>query len=81
MQRLAQEHGAEVVTTAPTVPYQLVLSGGEDMTIDSAADYPSNKKVCGGGCFVGGGGSVVRVMGLVQWSVVEVAMAWAEGFG
>ncbi len=43
-QRLEQEHGASVITTAPTVPYALDLFGGARLEIEN----PS--QVCCGHC-------------------------------
>ena len=35
LQRLEQEHGASVITTAPTVPYALDLFGGQRLEIQN----------------------------------------------
>ena len=35
LQRLEQEHGASVITTAPTVPYALDLFGGQRLDIQN----------------------------------------------
>jgi GTP-binding protein LepA len=40
-ERLEREHGIEVVQTAPTVPYQVLTSGGEAVEVDSAGDLPA----------------------------------------
>ncbi|MEW5309621.1 MAG: hypothetical protein WDW38_001499 [Sanguina aurantia] len=40
MQRLQQEHGSDVVSTTPTVPYKLHLEDGSVMTLERASDYP-----------------------------------------
>lgn len=45
LQRLEQEHGSSVVSTAPTVPYRLDLGGGRSLGLESAADYPTEGKV------------------------------------
>eukprot|EP00878_Enallax_costatus_P030694 GHUV01033471.1.p1 GENE.GHUV01033471.1~~GHUV01033471.1.p1 ORF type:complete len:237 (+),score=75.25 GHUV01033471.1:242-952(+) len=54
LQRLQQEHKAEVISTAPTVPYELELARDsqqqpsgelERIVIESAADYPKGRKV------------------------------------
>ncbi|MHC4984454.1 MAG: translation elongation factor 4, partial [Planctomycetota bacterium] len=37
-ERLEREHGAEVVQTAPTVPYQVATKKGETIEVDSAGD-------------------------------------------
>lgn len=52
LQRLEQEYGASVISTAPTVPYELQVSGSaggshgvETIRIDSPTQYPRNRKV------------------------------------
>lgn len=62
LQRLQQEHKAEVISTAPTVPYELELAREaqhqleqpEHVIIESVADYPKGRKVtpCSSGIFV-----------------------------
>lgn len=44
-QRLEQEFGAAVVTTTPMVPYSLQMPDGSEVTLESAADFPLDKKV------------------------------------
>ncbi|GFR41154.1 hypothetical protein Agub_g1818, partial [Astrephomene gubernaculifera] len=44
-QRLEQEFGASVVTTTPTVPYVLEMPDGTSVTLESAAEYPLDKKI------------------------------------
>lgn len=44
-QRLEQEHNAEVIVTAPTVPLKVELSTGEELTIESPADFPSRDRL------------------------------------
>ncbi|KAG2442751.1 hypothetical protein HXX76_002832 [Chlamydomonas incerta] len=44
-QRLEQEFGAAVVTTTPMVPYTLQMPDGTEMTLESAADFPLDKKI------------------------------------
>jgi GTP-binding protein LepA len=39
-ERLEREHGVEVVQTAPTVPYQVLKTGGEVVEVDSAGELP-----------------------------------------
>ena len=39
-ERLEREYNVEVVQTAPTVPYQVVLKTGETVEVDSAGDLP-----------------------------------------
>lgn len=41
-QRLEQEHGAQVITTTPTVPYIFEYSDGSKLTIQNPAALPSN---------------------------------------
>lgn len=43
-ERLEREHKIEVVQTAPTVPYEVVLSDGTIKTIDSASELPDPSK-------------------------------------
>jgi hypothetical protein len=46
LQRLQQEYAASVISTAPTVPYELDLQGaGDRVRLESIADYPRNTKV------------------------------------
>jgi translation elongation factor EF-4 len=55
LQRLQQEHAADVISTAPTVPYEIELAGdpqqqqqqGEKqrLVLESVAEYPRNQKV------------------------------------
>jgi translation elongation factor EF-4 len=45
LERLAQEHRAAVISTAPTVTYHLQLAGGEELVLDNMTDYPRDKKV------------------------------------
>ena len=44
-ERLEREHNVEVVQTAPTVPYQVELMGGELQEVDSAGDLPDPSKI------------------------------------
>ncbi len=39
-ERLEREHGIEVVQTAPTVPYEVLLKDGSTVEVDSAGDLP-----------------------------------------
>jgi GTP-binding protein LepA len=39
-ERLEREFGLELITTAPTVEYHVVLRNGEDMTVDNPAHLP-----------------------------------------
>ncbi len=43
-ERLEREHKIEVIQTAPTVPYEVVLAGGQVITIDSASELPDPSK-------------------------------------
>jgi GTP-binding protein LepA len=43
-ERLEREHKIEVVQTAPTVPYEVVLTDGSLKTIDSASELPDPSK-------------------------------------
>lgn len=53
LQRLQQEYAASVISTAPTVPYELEVQGGTDrIRLESIAEYPRNTKV-GLGSFFG----------------------------
>lgn len=45
LERLAQEHRAAVISTAPTVTYRLQLAGGEELVLDNMTEYPRDKKV------------------------------------
>jgi len=44
-ERLEREYDVEVVQTAPTVPYQVLLVGGELREVDSAGDLPDPSAV------------------------------------
>jgi translation elongation factor EF-4 len=45
LQRLDQEHGAAVVSTPPTVPYELEVAGQEGrLRLESPAAYPKSGK-------------------------------------
>jgi len=46
-ERLEREHKIEVIQTAPTVPYEVVLSDGTIKTIDSASELPDQSKYVG----------------------------------
>jgi GTP-binding protein LepA len=39
-ERLEREHGLDVVQAAPTVPYQVLLTNGKTVEVDSAGDLP-----------------------------------------
>ncbi len=43
-ERLEREHKIEVIQTAPTVPYEVVLTDGTIKTIDSASELPDPSK-------------------------------------
>lgn len=47
LQRLQQEYAASVISTAPTVPYELEVQGGKEerVVLESIAEYPRNTKV------------------------------------
>jgi GTP-binding protein LepA len=44
-ERLEREHGVDVVQTAPTVPYQVLLVTGEVVEVDSAGELPDVSKI------------------------------------
>jgi len=44
-QRLEEEFGAEVIVTAPTVPYQVTLNTGDTVTVSSAAEFPDSAMI------------------------------------
>ncbi|KAL5635426.1 hypothetical protein ACGC1H_004276 [Rhizoctonia solani] len=39
-QRLEDEYGAQVIVTAPTVPYRLVLRNGQEKEVSNPVDFP-----------------------------------------
>ncbi|KNC55090.1 GTP-binding protein LepA [Thecamonas trahens ATCC 50062] len=42
-QRLESEHGADVILTAPSVPYRVVLAGGEEVLVETGAAWPASE--------------------------------------
>ncbi len=44
-ERLEREYDLDLVTTAPTVVYEIVTTGGEVVTIDNPADLPEPSKI------------------------------------
>jgi GTP-binding protein LepA len=44
-ERLEREHGVEVVQTAPTVPYQVLLATDKVVEVDSAGDLPEEGEI------------------------------------
>ena len=44
-ERLEREHGVEVVQTAPTVPYQVLLATDKVVEVDSAGDLPEESEI------------------------------------
>ncbi len=44
-ERLEREYGLSLLTTAPSVEYQLTTTGGEEMLIDNPADLPDPSKI------------------------------------
>ncbi|KAK9810141.1 hypothetical protein WJX72_005508 [[Myrmecia] bisecta] len=46
-QRLEQEHGASLITTAPTVPYMLEHSDGSKTEIQNPSQFPLGQKLAG----------------------------------
>lgn len=54
LQRLEQEHGASVITTAPTVPYALDLYGGARLEIQNPSQVRACLR-CWRRCFAGPG--------------------------
>jgi GTP-binding protein LepA len=72
LQRLQQEHSADVISTAPTVPYEIELAGDpqqqqqqggakekQRLVLESVAEYPRNQKVRWCCCRLVPGGSAV----------------------
>eukprot|EP00193_Tetraselmis_chui_P013509 CAMPEP_0177788492 /NCGR_PEP_ID=MMETSP0491_2-20121128/22154_1 /TAXON_ID=63592 /ORGANISM="Tetraselmis chuii, Strain PLY429" /LENGTH=564 /DNA_ID=CAMNT_0019310111 /DNA_START=897 /DNA_END=2591 /DNA_ORIENTATION=+ len=47
LQRLEQEYGASVITTAPTVPFILHFPGGSTQEIQNPSDFPVGVKLSG----------------------------------
>lgn len=45
-QRLEQEYGVLIIVTSPTVPYRVVLTNGEEMTLDNPSKFPEQIKIC-----------------------------------
>ena len=41
--RLRQEHGASIIITPPTVPFQVVYKDGKQVTINNPAHFPSDE--------------------------------------
>ena len=39
-ERIEREFSLEIITTAPSVVYQLTLTGGEELQIDNPTNYP-----------------------------------------
>eukprot|EP00744_Colponema_vietnamica_P019314 GILI01027316.1.p1 GENE.GILI01027316.1~~GILI01027316.1.p1 ORF type:complete len:390 (-),score=97.57 GILI01027316.1:58-1062(-) len=44
-QRLEQEHASPVIVTVPTVPYRVKLLTGEEVMVESAAEFPDPIKI------------------------------------
>lgn len=44
-QRLEQEHSANIITTAPTVPCRINLPSGETLQLENPAEFPIHAKV------------------------------------
>ncbi|CCO27728.1 Translation factor GUF1, mitochondrial [Rhizoctonia solani AG-1 IB] len=44
-QRLEDEYGAQVIVTAPTVPYRLVLRNGDEKEVSNPVDFPEPGEV------------------------------------
>ncbi|CAE6523278.1 unnamed protein product [Rhizoctonia solani] len=44
-QRLEDEYGAQVIVTAPTVPYRLVLRNGQEKEVSNPVDFPEPGEV------------------------------------
>jgi len=44
-ERLEREHGVEVVQTAPTVPYQVLMRDGKVREVDSAGELPEPSRI------------------------------------
>jgi len=40
--RLRQEHGASIIITPPTVPFQIVYKDGKEVVINNPADFPDD---------------------------------------
>jgi len=45
LQRLKQEYGIEVITTAPSVPYKVVCRNGEVLMLSNPSDFPDEDKI------------------------------------
>jgi GTP-binding protein LepA len=44
-ERLEREYDLDIIATAPSVEYRLVLTSGEELVIDSPADLPDEEKI------------------------------------
>ena len=44
-ERLEREFDLSIVLTAPSVAYNLVMSGGEEMVLDNPSEYPDAAKI------------------------------------
>jgi GTP-binding protein LepA len=44
-ERLEREYGLELIASAPTVPYQIKLTSGEELSINSPSEYPDASRV------------------------------------
>jgi GTP-binding protein LepA len=44
-ERLEREYGLDLITTAPSVEYEVVLTNGEKITIDSPSELPDRQKI------------------------------------
>lgn len=45
LQRLNQEYGAEVIATAPTVPYLITTEDGEEQLVNNPSSFPESGKI------------------------------------
>ena len=44
-QRLQQEYGIEIITTAPTVLYKIILTDGKELLIEKPSDFPEKVRI------------------------------------
>lgn len=56
-QRLEDEYGAQVIVTAPTVPYRLVLRNGQEKEVSNPVEFPEPGEVG-----TGSGGNVREIL-------------------
>ncbi len=44
-QRLEQEYDVEIISTAPTVPYEITLTNGTEMVVENPAKFPEVQRI------------------------------------